>query len=543
MILQRDCDSYLMNKFKRQKFYSYIFGFIIIFNVSLLLASMISLVNNYKISDTTTLYRRNPEADILLRQGLEYLGEAQNSNAEKVLKQAIIINPNLAEAFNNLGIVYYRQSSYRQAIHSFKEALSINPSYHVAYYNLAWLLYNHQYYAEWYDMIQEKHNYKDSNLPPEYSFALIASVFNNHDVAQITKEFRNIVRQKPEDSKSHLNLGLILEIRGNIKEAISEYKKALKIDPKLSLVNYRLGQIYRNMGKNRKAIYHLQKAQLLYAKSNKPYGFWRSKQLISLLENDSRLEDLIEFNSARLLKTDFLEDRQKLSKNEINELVSPAITCITSYPQSDGKTRLKLLPVNMMENMMGCRAGINLTGDGYILTNAHNVSESDRVAVTFKNGQRFLGQVLDRGSYLDLALIKLDQASNLPKVTWASRKLEENRNSDSELNLVDSDVVYAVGFRPNEPWQIRQSKILKMSIMGLYKRPKISSFITPKGFVTFGYSGGPLINSYGQVIGITFSKSRKTGEGRHLSVNTVKEFIDRIILTERIRRDFNEKYN
>gem|GEM_PF-4863181 len=519
----------------KKKLPSLIFGLVVISIIGLLLATGLELINGDDSSEVYSSVKRNTQADLLLKEGLVHLSKTHNSQAKKAFTEAIAINPNLAEAYNNLGIVYYRQRKDRQAIASFKQAITLNPNYHVAYYNSIWLLYNHQYFTEWREIIQSKHEYRNSNSPPEYSFALIASSLNDNDVAYITREFRSVVKQQPDKAKSHLNLGLILEIQGNVREAISEYKKAVKLSPSLAQGHDRLGHIFRNMNRPRPALNHLRKAKELYLQGRKPYGFWKTEQLIESIQNNARTGNFVEFDSDLLIKTDFLEDRPKLSQDEIYRLVSPAVTCIIPHLQFSSQAGLTLSPAKILN----CRAGMNLTEDGYILTNAHNIKKSDRVTVIFKDGREFTGRVSDRGSNLDLALIKLDEAENLPTVTWASTK---HANRDSELDLVNHNAVYALGFKRFEPWKINQGKVLKMNISEVYQRPKKSIFVTSQDFVSFGYSGGPLINSYGQVIGITFAKRKSTGEGLHLSVNTVKEYIDRIVLTERIRRDFDDKY-
>lgn len=510
----------------KQKFYSYLCSLLVICIASLFILSILELANTNKVSTVHPVVQRNSEADLLLTQGLKYLSEKRNLKAEEVFKQAIAVNPSLAEAYNNLGIIYYQQRADRKAIESFEKALAINSNYHVAYYNLIWLLHNHQYFAQWQKAIQQKYSYATSNSPPEYSFALIASKFNDYDVSYITKIFRAIVEQEPKEARFHWNLGLILEIQGNVRQAISEYKKAIKLDPALSQPYYRLGFVYRNIGKNKQAIAYLLQAKERYIKNSTAYGFWRTNQLISLINNNSLTENLDKYNSSQLIQTDFIEDRKILSRDEIYNSVSSATVCIV--PKDSFSSSLIAL---------SCKSGINLTEDGYIVTSVVNVNQSDRVMVTFKNGQQFTGEVLARGSSVYLALIKLDNANNLPTATWASKK-DEKRNSD--LSLANSNTVY--GIKSGATWQMTQGRIIKfMRSQSYYRLPAKSRFETSKDFSTRGYSGSPLINSYGQVIGITFATKKRTQEGLHYSVSAVKDFIDRIVPAEIIKRDFESK--
>ncbi|PKM92085.1 MAG: hypothetical protein CVU81_02380 [Euryarchaeota archaeon HGW-Euryarchaeota-1] len=61
-------------------------------------------------------------------------------NAEKEFREAIRINPNLAEAHNNLGILLKDLNRYDEAEKVFREVIRINPNYIDAYYGLGHLL-------------------------------------------------------------------------------------------------------------------------------------------------------------------------------------------------------------------------------------------------------------------------------------------------------------------------------------------------------------------------------------------------------------------
>jgi tetratricopeptide (TPR) repeat protein len=51
-------------------------------------------------------------------------------------KQAIKIDPDLAEAHNNLAVAYGKSGKYKEAIDAFKQAIRINPDYSEAHFNL-----------------------------------------------------------------------------------------------------------------------------------------------------------------------------------------------------------------------------------------------------------------------------------------------------------------------------------------------------------------------------------------------------------------------
>lgn len=187
--------------------------------------------------------------------------------------------------------------------------------------------------------------------------------------------------------------------------------------------------------------------------------------------------------------------------------------------------------------LQGQAAGIILTSDGFVLTNEHVVRKEPTetveptVLVTLKDGREFTSKVLDRDSLFDLALVKLDNASGLPFATWASYDVKEAKRLHlTELNFIVSKPVYAIGFPAGEPWKMTSGDVTALygGSIPPHETPK-NQFITQPGLVSPGYSGGPLINSHGQVIGITSRQHQKAGGGSHISVLTVKGFIDEVI--------------
>ncbi len=524
-----------MPKFKK-KTYSYLAHLIILGFIGLCLSFVIRLFINVYNADVTyetnieQSINRNPQADILLTQGLEYVAIGHQIDAEKTFKKAIEIDANLAEAYNNLAVIYYGRSQIEKAIYFFEKSIAINPNYHVAFYNLSWLLWHHMYFRDWEKIVQRQVDYRKNNSPAEYSLALIASVLNDYNIAYITKEFRSTIEKTQPDAKAYFDLGLALEIQGNYKDSISQYRKAINLKLNSPQVHYRLGNIFKNLDKKRKAIFHLNQAKEIYIKQKNIYIVWSINRLIAQIKGDTELSNLVNFDSSKLLKTDFVEDRKKLSADEIYDLVSPAVPCIIPKAKSqNSESKLTLFPMQYS----GCKAGINLTADGFILTNAHTIDDSDQVSVIFKNNERYTGIVLDRDSDFDLALIKINQAEDLPTVTWATGKKEYLNKSD--IRLVDYDVVYAIGFPERQPWQMNQGNIQKMRIEGDFRKPKKSIFTTSTNFIHPGFSGGPLINPYGQIIGVNFAIIEITGQGQHLSVTMVKDFIDRVIPANRIK--------
>ena len=145
--------------------------------------------------------------------------------------------------------------------------------------------------------------------------------------------------------------------------------------------------------------------------------------------------------------------------------------------------------------------GIVLTQDGYIVTNYHVIEDAHTIKVKFYNGQAMVAEVIGFSEIDDIAVIKI----NATGLYYASL------GSSSEV--VDSQNVYAVGTPAGEEyaWSVtkgvvsygqRDVKIYDDEGI-LVKKMKLIQTDTP---VNPGNSGGPLVNSDGEVLGIITMK-------------------------------------
>lgn len=140
----------------------------------------------------------------------------------------------------------------------------------------------------------------------------------------------------------------------------------------------------------------------------------------------------------------------------------------------------------------GSGSGVIFREDGYILTNNHVVRGADEIKVTMNDGKTFLGNVIGRDSYSDVAVIKID-GGKLPVAKLGNSK--EIRPGDwaiaigSPLGLnhsVTMGIVSAVG---------RSLADLNNNI----------DLIQTDAAINPGNSGGPLLNIRGEVIGINMA--------------------------------------
>lgn len=160
-------------------------------------------------------------------------------------------------------------------------------------------------------------------------------------------------------------------------------------------------------------------------------------------------------------------------------------------------------------------AGVVLRSDGLILTNYHVVQESGFDFVKLADGAEYYGSLVAVDPTLDLALIQLEDARGLPVARFAE--------TSAQLQL--GDTVYAIGSPAGNHWQMTTAQIIQLaSPCGI---ANLECIRTPEGFLKPGNSGGPLLDQFGQVVGINRAIQQQTGEGVSIPIETVKQFVER----------------
>ena len=146
-------------------------------------------------------------------------------------------------------------------------------------------------------------------------------------------------------------------------------------------------------------------------------------------------------------------------------------------------------------------SGVIITNDGYIVTNNHVVDQSAEIEVTLNDKRTFKAKVIGTDPNTDIALIKIE-AKNLPVIAFG--------NSDS---LKVGEWVLAVGNPFNLTSTVTagivSAKARDINIIN--SKMKIESFIQTDAAVNPGNSGGALVNTRGELVGINTAIASQTG--------------------------------
>ncbi|MDP2721493.1 MAG: Do family serine endopeptidase [Bacteroidales bacterium] len=177
-------------------------------------------------------------------------------------------------------------------------------------------------------------------------------------------------------------------------------------------------------------------------------------------------------------------------------------------------------------------SGVIISSDGYIVTNNHVVEGADKVSVKFNDGHEAKAKIVGVDPSTDLALVKVDM-NNLPSLAYG----------DSDALQV-GDWVLAVGnpFNLNSTVTagIVSAKARNINILG--SRSAIESFIQTDAVVNRGNSGGALVNTEGELVGINAAIASHTGvyEGYSFAipVNIVSKVVDDLMEYGEIQRAY-----
>jgi Do/DeqQ family serine protease len=177
-------------------------------------------------------------------------------------------------------------------------------------------------------------------------------------------------------------------------------------------------------------------------------------------------------------------------------------------------------------------SGVIISGDGYIVTNNHVVQNAERLEVTLNDKRTYEAEIIGTDPTTDLALIKINE-DKLPFLTYG--------NSD-EIRV--GEWVLAVGNPFNLTSTVTagivSAKARDINILGA--NAAIESFIQTDAPVNRGNSGGALVNTNGQLIGINAAIASNTGSYTGYSfaipVNMVKKVVNDFINFGEIQRAY-----
>ena len=198
-----------------------------------------------------------------------------------------------------------------------------------------------------------------------------------------------------------------------------------------------------------------------------------------------------------------------LSAKEIYAKCAPSIVCLTATDEN------KL-------SYYSWGTGIIISADGYIITNTHIIAGCDTVKVELYNGDEYEAKLVGADALSDISILKID-ANGLTPAEFTSSS-----------NLAVGDNVVAIGNPLGEAYRLTVTDgIISGISREVNHNGTVMNLIQTNAAINEGNSGGALINSAGQVIGITnmkiISSTGVEGIGFAIPSDTVKTIADALL--------------
>jgi serine protease Do len=174
----------------------------------------------------------------------------------------------------------------------------------------------------------------------------------------------------------------------------------------------------------------------------------------------------------------------------------------------------------------GAGSGFIIDADGSILTNFHVIDRAERIVVKLADGRTFRAHVVGSDPDTDIALIKVDDVAGLPVAPIGD---------SSSLRM--GEWVCAIG----NPLGYEQT--VTVGVVSFIGRKlfdaSLDDYIQTDAAINFGNSGGPLINSRGEVIGInTAVSSRASNIGFAVPINAATAILPQLRAEGRVSRGY-----
>ena len=447
----------------------------------------LALGNQGKLEEAITAYRQAIQLDRNFAHVYIGLGDALRDQGKldeaiAAYRQAIQLDRNFAPAYNNLGTALYQQGKLDEEIAAYRQAIQIDPKNAIAYYNMGHTLYNQGKLEEAIAALRQA-----IELETKFAAAyreLGNALRNQGKVEEALATYRQAIQLDPKDAGAYNNLGSTLTDQGKPEEAIANYRQALSLPDSRTaqrfsmhtFAHYGLGYTLQKQGNLEGAIEEYKRSLQI------------DPNFISASNNLQEAERLLTLR--RNPQAEAMDDRQYLPKNE------PAVAILRS---------VVLIIAEFSGERQGSDqgAGLVIQRDGnrtLIITNRHVIFDQ----ATRKQGQNIQieffseppsGKLRMRRNARVLGMTSADDNLDIAVLEVTGPLPDDIKPLPTSSNPIQRQMaVRAIGHPLGGiDWSIQPGTISSYNSQQL----QISG-----AAIQAGNSGGPVINSENQVLGI-----------------------------------------
>ena len=183
--------------------------------------------------------------------GLNLLNQGEYENAITEFTNAICLNPQNPNAYNNRGIAYKRLGQTQRAIQDYDQAIRLDPQYDPAYYNRGLA------YADLGQYQRAIQDYDQAiRLDPQYAPAYNNRGITYADLGQYQRaiqDYDQAIRLDPQYAPAYYNRGVAYGDLGQHQRAIQDYDQAIRLNPQYAKAYYNRGWNYNQLGQVQRA--------------------------------------------------------------------------------------------------------------------------------------------------------------------------------------------------------------------------------------------------------------------------------------------------
>lgn len=224
-------------------------------------------------------------------------------------------------------------------------------------------------------------------------------------------------------------------------------------------------------------------------------------------------------NTVQTLSTNYVSPVVDIAK-----AVTPAVVGITN------KATMRNLYGQVSEAEVGTGSGVIFRNDGYIITNYHVVEGATALSVNLADGRTVDGIIVGTDETTDLAVIKIEADNLTAAVLGDSDALEVGELAVAIGNPLGNEFARTV-----------TDGIISGTDRTIKAEDRTYQVIQTNAAINSGNSGGPLVNSKGEVIGINSVKIQANGVegmGFAIPINEVKPIVNEIMENGYVSRPY-----